>query len=535
LNVNGSKQGEILARGVPQRAQSRLEAIECNASATGDHVRPSIETYNRVIETWGVSDEHYFASMAQNIFDRLASLDPKNEKNQQQTFNIQPNAETYRIMIRTWCRSPQRGAAFNAMGFLMKMQAFLEKGVKEMEPSIEEYLLLLEAWSRADDKFAARRAQAVLRKMDSLNKDGHTEVKPNTDCFKYVFIAMANSNLEDMGLLADKLMKQMVNEFYLLPDADCFSAIIETWSHNARVCETGITQKETATKAEEWLVKMEHMYHQSSSTIIKTETKNYNSVIRAWSVCRDVDTAAKNAEKWLNQMEQDAVGGNMLRKPDRDSYFYTVNAWAYSDRKDQAQKAANLLERMLKQYQLGNETCEPTTDFYHAVVEACGKCKVGNYEEERNAALRLAIETIHKMKNNSPSCEINAFTYKILLQAIGNLLHDGKYRTKSLISVFNSCCSAGLVDEDVVQQFQEVAPDEVYHKTVLLRSNGGRTLPEDWTRNLGHRNRSQDRSRISLVSADGSILAMPGSSEYKMRTIRNKTNQKLLRGGRINQ
>ena len=182
------------------------------------------------------------------------------------------------------------------------------------------------------DKYAVRRAQSVLRKMDGLQKDGISNVVPNIDCFKHVLNTMARSNLvsDNIGQLADTLMKRMVNEYYLLPNSDCFSAVIETWSHNARLLMTEPIQRDTAArKAHDWLVNMERMYHQSSSVLIRPETKNYNSIIRAWSVCHKLKEATEKAEMCMQKMEEldDETEEDELlcRKPNRDSYLYMGN------------------------------------------------------------------------------------------------------------------------------------------------------------------------------------------------------------------
>ena len=156
IRRNKESEGEnggnfVYHRGVPQRAQLRLEAMENISHSnylTYTNVRPSIDTYNRVIEIWGMmrDKEHHFASMAQTIFDRLA---PFNNTGSTEGM-VQPNSDTYRIMIRTWCQSTQKGAAFNATGFLMKMQSLLIDGIEEMEPTVEDYAMVLEAWSKAE-------------------------------------------------------------------------------------------------------------------------------------------------------------------------------------------------------------------------------------------------------------------------------------------------------------------------------------------------------------------------------------------------
>ncbi len=397
------------------------------------------------------------------------------------------------------------------------------------------------------DKYAVRRAQSVLRKMDGLRKDGISEVVPNIECFKHVLNTMAKSNLvsDNIGQLADNLMKRMVNEYYLLPDGDCFGAVIETWSHSARLLTEPIQRDTAARKAHEWLMKMERMYHQSSSVFIRPETKNYNSVIRAWSVCHKLQEATEKAEMCMKKMEEldDETEDALRRRPNRDSFLYMIQTWGNSHTKEQGQKAVELLNRMLEQYnEKENASCSPTTEIFNMVVKACAYTKYQT-NEERKEALQLAFQTIYKMRTNS-SCEITPQTYCMLLKAVGNLLQEGRQeKTKMLVSLFENCCMAGLVDQNVVTQFKENVPDEIYRKMIILRTDKN-SLPEDWTRNVrqsyGVTSSKVDNSSLArinhngsrTVSIDGLNLVLPCTSEHKMKKLRSKVNQRLLRGGR---
>ena len=130
---------ETPLRGIPQRSQRILELMEAQAKAFPEsNVEPSIGHYNAVLEAWGNSPEHLRGSMAQALFDRMTERP-----------GLEPTNETYLIMIRGWCRSPQDRSAFHATGHLMKMHRLMAQGVEGIELTMEDYYTILEAWTRA--------------------------------------------------------------------------------------------------------------------------------------------------------------------------------------------------------------------------------------------------------------------------------------------------------------------------------------------------------------------------------------------------
>lgn len=132
-------QAETPLRGIPQRAQRILEQMEEQAeSYPTSGVQPSIDHYNAVLEAWGNSPEHLRATRAEQLFSKLSDRP-----------GVEPNNETYLILIRAWCRSKQDRAAFSATGHLMKMHRMKKQGVEGVELTMDDYHTILEAWTRA--------------------------------------------------------------------------------------------------------------------------------------------------------------------------------------------------------------------------------------------------------------------------------------------------------------------------------------------------------------------------------------------------
>jgi hypothetical protein len=137
----------IPKKGMPQRANYHLEVMERLVSMHAKiHLAPSIDTYNTVLSMWSRSREHGLTSMTESIMRRIV-----------QNVNVEPNPETYRIMIRSWSRvandvelSKRKigNAAFNATGYLMMMQGMMEKEHEEFEPTLDDYHVVFGAWGK---------------------------------------------------------------------------------------------------------------------------------------------------------------------------------------------------------------------------------------------------------------------------------------------------------------------------------------------------------------------------------------------------
>lgn len=406
---------------------------------------------------------------------------------------------------------------------------------------------------------AARETTKLLYRMDSLLKKGLSTVRPNADCFKYALISLSGANpkhVRSAGLQSERIFLTM-KERGLFLDEICFSSAIRTWSKNAcyhaQVLSSSFSQDavlKAAMKADEMLKCMTDMYYRSGAVLIKPKTVNYNEVISAYSECAN-RYAAPRADELLSTMERlYAEGqGDVTVKPNGDSYAFVICAWTKSPAK-QVERLEQSLNLLLRARKIGVETAECR----NTVIALCGSSDIdADVDEEMNEiALRAAIETSMGLQIDGlwagNKCERNSMTYSLLLRAVGTLLpHKSKKRQRAVVSIFDKCCAEGLVDDNVMGSFREMASVDVYRRTVLLAADNDeyfvlfKTLPHEWTRNV-------KRKRIKFVGVDGhSIrrklpLTIDGTfisrsnhyiSEHKMKRLRSKNYQKLLRGGRI--
>lgn len=521
-------------RGIPQRAQAVLGRMEALSLDRSSGVSPTVETYNKVIEAWSNSTNEYsFAPLAQAVYDRM-------DHGPAAHLDIQPNDRTIRTMIRCWTRSDLKNAAFHATGHLMRLQELTEKGAEDMSPTLDDYLTVFKCWSKSDDKHAARRAQTVLKQMERLYQKRISDCRPTVSCYRYVLIAMSNSKLSGLGPSADELMNRMEDRLMVV-DSGCFAATIKVWSNSACHKDTEDAAAD-ADRADEALQQMKDMYHRSSQIVVKANTSNYNDVLCAYAACQRDDAAGWRAEELLEEMIKLAGEGDSDVAPDAMSYVFTMNVLAQSTLPNKVAKSMKLLKSIAGDGSNASENTtsavvKPIVDCFHAMIKVCSSVENAR-DDEKNRALRAAIKTVKMLKDRrSEECKPNAETYKLLIEACGKLIRAGSEQQKALETVFNNCCRDGLVDDRVLRQFKKTAPFDLYQSKILLNAKSsvdgdGMVLPEDWSMNIGHRVRTAEGRRPQPLSPDVGFVVTQSMANYKMRRLRSRKNQHLLRGGR---
>ncbi len=125
----------------PYIAQRWLLRMETLAFDSQSGVTPSVDSYYHVMEAFaasGASHKLKASFLTQSVFDKL-----------KQSTTLHPTAREYRLLMRTWCLSSSKEAAYKATGIWMAMKSSFESGVEEMEPTLEDGKMILKAWSKA--------------------------------------------------------------------------------------------------------------------------------------------------------------------------------------------------------------------------------------------------------------------------------------------------------------------------------------------------------------------------------------------------
>ena len=385
------------------------------------------------------------------------------------------------------------------------------------------------------DKLAPQKAFWVIKLMQKAYLERWSELRPDEKCYRYVLLTYSQSNLPDLGEDVDELMKQMEDR-QLTPDSTCYEAAIRTWKNTAthRLSET---QHEDAKGAHRTLTHMEKAYHRSSTVLVQPKTEQYNDVIQAWSAS-DGMGAAERAEGLLEKLEEAYADGDENLKPDADSYRWVLEAFASSPNFDKVESAMAILKRMEKLSEESEDRPKPTVDVFNAFIHVCATTVKASTAREKEDNLKLAVDTVQEMRNRGEAPDSKSFT--LLLEASRRLLPLGKRRSLAVLNIFKNCCHLGLVDDEVLAKFREVASHELYSNLVVAHSKeedtdgsiSGRMIPDSWTRNIGVKVLTVNGKAPKPLNIDAKYVATVRSKEKQTKRFRQHKNKHLFRGGR---
>ena len=582
-NTKNSK-NEMDMEESPQAVEALLDHMEeisqsiTTESSWKKNIQPSMSCYNNVMKTWVASKnvELMSASRAQSIFDRMmkkmdqfeniSNIESINKK------NVMLNVESYEIMIQAWCHSKEGGASFKATSMLKLLEDYVKdhninKAMNDTinkaddlnpihgdvdidtrnestrhnyicHPSLQIYKTVLACLVRSSrHKTSAIKSENIINKMIQGYKANETNVKPDLECFRYVLRAWSKSTSKNAANRSEKILTLM-KQNQLRPDHECYAIVIQMLSN----CSSSFN--DAADRADYILQQMEDAYEKIDINLQPT-WKQYHDVITAWARKKSNDDAPNRAMTVFHRMEhlQNQTNDDFVIKPNTHIYTAIMKVFAYSTSNQlqkKAKKTYQLHQQMLNEYLSGNQNSKPTIESYNILLEACALSK----HEDENAmqeAFGIAVDVFQELRDsfdfgNNP----NNTTYHLLLDCCHNLLPPGKKKLQLIEKTFQNCCRDGLVDKLIFQKIQRMVPHWLYNQMILLKledSNNGRNIPTSWGANLKTKNAFNVHDDIFMFGTDdksfGTTTKGTNNRMDQMKGLRNKVNQKLLRGGRI--
>jgi len=504
-------------KGAPQQAQKLLEEMRSEELIKN---KLTIESFNAVLSTWANSREHLRGSAAEEFF---------------RTISVPKNGETYRIMIKAWVCSNEIRSAFRATGHLMEMLRLVknqhEQGeIKDMEPALEDYYDIFKSWKGARDKHAVDKALNVLQILEHAFINRYTEIRPDITILRYLLQTCArskvvgkigkDSTLPALCLHADKLLKN-IWDCHDVPDTECFGAAIATYTNCA--VDQGQDAFLLAKRADTLLVEMKKSVYRSNT--VKVSTEHYNLVIKAYTATSQ-EEAAEAALKLLDDMEQ-ANDPSIL--PDSDTYSLVLTVLTNSKAKfDKIEKGKALMSRARLQLSQGNERAKPDIFLYNALIQTCAS---GIPSEQ---TFKYALQIFYEIYQ-SREVEADSETFYWLLEASESLLEPGTIQFSIMEQLFNYACKAGAVDRKLLTLFRKLAPRGLFSRLVTdkakIEYDGTRIIPMSWSQKiLTH---GLDKKKPVALTINGNFYVPKDIQEDKARNLRERINQKRLRGGRV--
>lgn len=377
----------------------------------------------------------------------------------------------------------------------------------------------------------------LLQQLEDANAAESTAVKLDDLCYRYVLQTISRkSEHSQLGEMADEVIRKM-REAFIVPDAFCFTYAIKTWKNAALHTNSTLVERETSVRrALELLGDMDVAHNQSTSLDVLVSTENATDVLEALTVS-DNPRRAEFANKILSKMEDESRDKHHHLIPSSKIYMFAIRIWRSIWSSDRIEKSQALLNRMVQHVDVMRKRKEPRNDLvlpFNEFILVCASQRVASQSEGLDVLRHAtnAVKSLRTLDKVSP----NASTYAALLGSCTNLLNNTPERSEFVKKIFGQCCVEGMVDEEVLQKLKAAISAEEYSDLVVSRSeevDGEKIVPESWSvKTLRGSTITADGRRSVPLTIDGNLTFTKGMVEFQMRRLREKRNQRLLRGGR---
>jgi hypothetical protein len=492
------------------RAEGILRKIqEAYKNGRNTQVKPDINSYNQVLTTWARARHQGYERRMQAIFDEILHLAVKDG-------DIYPNTDTFNAIMGGWLKSNDKAALERIEEILKIMEESYQNGNEAAKPDRVSINTISAAYTKNGKTGAVEKTIALRASMETKYEiDTDTE----TVSCNILVDSWCKSGRPDGPERVLDILNAMERDFKKgkissKPDAYTYCSVID--------CFQKCAKPDAPERAEEILLRMKDLYRRFNGDPVTTSL--YNAVINSWA-SSDSEYAPKRARNLLQEMQEkngkdlcipapDRITYNSVIKamrggttqqatwaedllsvlekrgptdsaflPDAYTYTSTITAYGRSDYKDKAPKALELLQRMVRAFEQGNDAAKPTVHSFNAGLNACAFVKGDAKQKSEAFSITMDIfSLLHKWG------EADHTTYGTILRACACLLPlTDKRRVQTVDDIFQKAATQGQVGRLVMAQMKFAATPQ-QHLRLTGQDYTERTitqnLPRAWTRHV---------------------------------------------------
>jgi len=480
---------------------------ELDAGENAERVLKSIDTWNRKEKFLIIPNAHSFSSVieahahsgrgiaaanrAQAILDEMLFFHSNKILllNSTSCTNPIPNTTVFNSVLSAYANSGQGIVAAERAEQLL--ESMLQRN-NDTPPTTVSFSLVIDCWAKAKQDVSPHRAEKLLRRMEDLYKEGF-DTKPN----KFIFTSIINTWVESNDPLcaekADALLEKMLTLYEKTNDAEyapsiiTFNVVLKAWSSKSSKCQSSINRifdilrqmKELSRQKvnsnsimpdiisyntvlsalarrggqEAALRSLEIFAEVENSSQLEPDINTFNSVLNC--LAKSGETSAHlEVSSFLNAMEERALRDETAILPDRISYTTLIDALSRSKLPNQGLQARDVLNQMFDLHRRGRSNVHPDVYTFTSVLQVFAKTK--GRRNIRRDALRQAIQTFEELQRQ-PHVQPNSLTYETMLNAISALSSEPDERDRFFEHIFNQCSERGLLNQQLLDIFQNVA------------------------------------------------------------------------------
>jgi len=312
---------------------------------------------------------------------------------------FQPTNDTYTIVLAGWAK---RGAARQAEYVLKAIQEYSKQVDYELHPTRANFESCLNAWIKARSHHSGPRSEILLLKMDELAQQGLDTAPRLRDMGKILrcWVESRRKDGAERALAILGLMQEM-------DWRDDVKALVDGYVNVIRALSfTG--DKSAPLKAERLIGELE-LQVGVANIPPKLFGEAYTWIITAWGRSGRKD-AAERAQAVFDRLKERSSELNL--SPDTNVYNALIYTWAKAG---DGRRAEAVLKQMYEAYLAGNESAKPDTKSFNNVILAWSKSKDKRAAERAENVFRQIME--HSKKGDL-DLKPDQTTYNVLLSAL---------------------------------------------------------------------------------------------------------------------
>mmetsp|Transcript_30906 Transcript_30906/g.40459 ORF Transcript_30906/g.40459 Transcript_30906/m.40459 type:complete len:298 (+) Transcript_30906:3-896(+) len=270
-----------------------------------------------------------------------------------------------------------------------------------------------------------------------------------------------------------------------MPDVMTYTSVLDAYARCG--------QYQGTMKAEALLTDLKKKYDKTGNSKLQPNFRTYTSLIVAWSKTRHPD-APKRAEEILVEMtrlyeEQVSRGirnNEETFKPNCRTYTGVIQCWARSRDPNKAQRALKLLKTMKDKYKAGDYDARPNHIAYNSAMDACSRVKADSAKQMEALKIAFAILKSVELEKNMRTTGV---MYATLMRAVASLMPPGNERSDISKAVFDKAVAAGMVDYGLLKFMRQAMDNERLHEVLDVLEDGRgnidfNRMPSAWRKNL---------------------------------------------------
>lgn len=391
---------------------------------------PTVDVYNLVLETHAYSQSPEGADEAERILARME--DKSND------FVARPNEESYLCVMDAWAMRKQPEKAREVLD-------------RQEAPTANAHNKLIKAYGMGGDY---DEAESVFR---TLLSEGKANQK------SWVQLLKARASLvddDDTEETVESLFEEMEEEGFE-PQADAFNVLIRS-----------IAKKpDGPQRAEAMLFELIERYRNGEEEI-KPNSGTFRAVLTAYNGRGKKFTTPSVAAK-VEQIMQIREGTLGREDSGSDEIIYRIALGIIGRSRDS--KKAVRANRLFQKYD------GAALYLNYLVLKACAYTD-GN-SEEKFEAFQVALGILKGMRA-SQELEIDSSITGMFIKSCSKLMPTGPKRDEVVKKIFQECCTQGLVNDFVLNEFGQASSESLQLELLGGFSVDGVSVPESWSKNV---------------------------------------------------